>query len=192
MIPFNREIEVKIDASSITEASFCRWMKTLKPFTQLLVIGPDEFFSRGNETIRHRMPPGEPSQLTIKKRRSRRSITDRSEVDLELASVDPQLVRDFLVLAGFKLTLKLHKRARIFWFRKGKEEVVVSYYTAQKTGKPSSTRSFIEIEIAKGSALTIKEAKQTLIRWIAEINSNFDVKASPLNYSLFEIFTKER
>lgn len=192
MIPFNREIEVKIDATGITAASFCRWMKTLRPFTYLLVSGPDEFFSRGNETIRYRLPPGEPSQLTIKKRRSRTSITDRSEVDLELATVEPQLVRDFLILAGFKPTLKLHKKASIFWFRKGKEEVVVSYYTAQKTGKRSSTRSFVEIEVAKGSALTVQQAKRILNSWVNLINETFDVKKKPLNSSLFEIFAKKR
>jgi adenylate cyclase class IV len=190
VIPFNIELEVKLDATNINESLFRKWIFNKDPYRTLIVEGYDQFYRRGEDIARLRLCPDDPFQLTIKKRKSLQSIRDRKEVDLEVGR-DAALVHDFLELDGYTTDIKIFKKAHIFWIKQGKGEVVVSYYTAQKDidGTLSEPKAYVEIEVAKGSQIEVDTGKGWLKRWLDEINEEFKAELIPLNQSLFELFS---
>lgn len=196
MIPHNVELEVKLPAEVIGEMDFCKWAISKNPYRYIQVAGPDQFYRRGEEVVRHRIPPDEAAQLTIKKRKSTQSIKDRSEVDLELSlAATPDLVKNFLELAGFIEDIRIYKQAKIFWFKNKKEEIIVSFYSAQKEvngALQEPKKCYIEIEVLKGSDVTIETGKSYLRKWTDELNTYFKLDLKPLNESLYEVFNAEQ
>jgi len=189
--PVNIELEIKLDASGLDEKAFCRWLMDKEPVKYIKVEGADHFFRREDDVIRHRIPPDEPSQLTIKKRTSAVSIRERKEVDLEIPNTSVDLIEDFIGMAGYLPDIKLHKQAKVFWFSSKKEKAVVSFYTAQLLNSPASSRKIVEVEIEKGSPVSVETAKGYLTKWVQEINAQFKVDLKPLNFSLYEMFSSK-
>jgi adenylate cyclase class IV len=186
MIHKHTELEIKLDASDITEEQFLPWAFAKGPTQFLSVSGPDCFYRQGENIVRVRIPPDGPIQLTVKKRRSQQSIKDRLEVELEVRKNSSlEDVDVFLTSLGFEKDLYLEKQAHIFWFKSGKQDVVVSYYIAKCNNE---ARAFIECEVSKGSEVTLDTGKRYLKKWTDDINESFSKDLQPLNQSLYEFF----
>lgn len=186
MIHKHTELEIKLDASGITPEQFLPWAFAKVPEAYLKVSGPDYFYRQGDNIVRVRVPPNEPMQLTVKKRRSQQSIKDRLEVELEVRKNSTfEDVDVFLTSLGFEKDLYLEKQAYIFWYKNGKQEMVVSYYVAKCNNE---TKAFIECEVEKESEITLDTGKRYLKKWTDDINSSFNTELQPLNKSLYEYF----
>lgn len=194
MLNKHDEIEVKLPADDVNEDDFVKWAYGKKPHRFLEVEGPDLYYKQGENVVRHRIPPIGTSQLTVKSRKSNQSTKDRLEVDLGFdADTTAYDVEVFLKNAGFEVEFELYKRALIFWYKKGNQELDVSYYIVTKivNGKPTVSRKYIEIEASKHSKVTPDTAKRYLKEWTDDLNTFLKKELKPINKSLYEIFKEE-
>ena len=186
MIPFDTELEFKLDADTVSIARYMQWCAALLPKSFECVQGRDAYYEDGHgHVVRHRTPvAGEGThELTIQGLRGRNSI-NRSEVDLTQV-VHPQLVGAFMTSLGFRLKRTLEKKSWIFRFGED-PEVVVALYDAKCEGRPA-TRRFLEVEVAKGSDVSTESARAELDRWLANVRADFG-PLKRLDQSLYQLF----
>jgi len=190
------ELEYKLPAAKVSINDFVTWLTAQGPDTYVHLMSPDLYYEQGESTVRHRWgcDVGEvkgAGELTVKRRKDKKSTTSRVEVDLSFAEkVTREDVTTFLELTGWKRAFTVIKDCHIFNFSAtGKPKVSIVIYDCWLAGtdKPVPKR-FIEIEAAKGSNETFKRDKEIIDEWYSKISSRFDVE-KPINKSLYEIFS---
>lgn len=191
------ELELKFDASGISRDQFINWGMAFLPVSYERVKGPDIYWRQGNNTVRHRWSGGA-GEMTVKSRRSTHSTTNRLEIDLRFASDTTSMdVEAFLLASGWKQEFVLFKECDIFRFLDFEDGcgVDVVYYTVGKLkeDKLIDKRSFIEIEIEKGSDLNSTRCHQVLEGWASAARDSFGSRLlKPMNKSLYEIFSGKK
>lgn len=194
------EIEIKLDAALVDENAFVKWAKSKRPSKYEFVCGPDYYFAhRNGEVIRYRQSESKDfSQITIKKRRNKKSIKDRLEVNITIdPSSNTKDVFKFFELLGYKTEFWIFKKSHIFTFRVKTQKgafshitvVLYTVYQINSNEEPVSPPSrFIEIE-AEGRNINKPEALEIISDWQNQIQEKFSLKKKPLNKSLYEIFS---
>lgn len=173
------------------------------------VKGTDFFYRVGGKVVRlrrdvlqHTAPPlMNPSHadvesvcLTIKERKSQKSLLDRHEVDLFVEPENYGIVVGFLKMLGGKLEFRIEKRYWVWLFRYllpfGQTvEICLAMYDVSAKGKPK--RRFLEVEIEKHSTVSPKVARQQLQWWISTLKKEFSLEA-PINASLQELYRPKK
>lgn len=188
------ELEYKFDAKKVNENEFLTWGILRKPTKYVSSSCPDVYYiNKNKDVVRHRQG-SEAGTLTVKQRKSLTSIACRVEVDLEFAPgiVIPDIAA-FLTASGWKKTLTIWKNAvHVFWFEEDNASITLSLYTVkklhEKTQKCGVPRTFMEVEIEKGSGITDEAAGVLLEKWKNELVTTFSLD-KPMNLSLFELFS---
>jgi hypothetical protein len=189
------EIEYKWAADHLTPDRFMKWAIDFHPFKYESSSCPDIYYVNGNNTIRHRWSGGGAGEITVKQRKSAKSITDRVEVDLTFGDqVSIKDVTTFLTTCGWKRLFTLYKEhVNLFWFEDGGATVTVALYAVKKfndkTRKCDKPKQFLEVEVEKGSKVSDAAARVLLEKWRDNLEVAFNLGATPLNRSLFEIYS---
>lgn len=187
------ELEYKFDAKDVNEDDFLRWSIGRSPVKYTTSSCPDVYYEQNGNIIRHRWS-SEAGQLTVKQRKSLKSIANRVEVDLDFALGTTILdVTKFLLASGWKRILTIFKdKVHVFWFEEDNASITLSLYTVkklnEKTQKCEEPKCFMEVEIEKGSNLTDEAAAVLLEKWKGQLQAMF-VLDKPMNLSLFELFS---
>lgn len=192
------ELELKFAADHVVPKDFLRWCIEHNPSRYQAEAVPDIYYAQGPSVIRHRWLPGGAGELTVKQRKSRTSISNRVEIDLRFA--DGFTVNDvtaFLQHTGWKKEFTLFKdEVHMFWFDlSGGGQVNVSLYTVERlnerSGKCVDTKTFLEIEVEKGSKYTVNSSLAILDDWRVKVQKAFNLK-DPMTLSLWEIYSGRR
>lgn len=187
------ELEYKFDAVDVSEVDFLKWAIQRFPVKYTNSSCPDVYYSQLDNIIRHRWSEGA-GQLTVKQRKSLKSIANRVEVDLSFAdNMEIADVTKFILASGFKRILTIFKEmVHVFWFEEDNASITLSLYTVkklnEKTQKCEEPMSFMEVEIEKGSNLTDEAAAVLLEKWKKELTAIFSLD-KPMNLSLLELFS---
>ena len=183
-----QEIEHKFDASGVNKDDFmgiCLNRLPLRPIRFYQVKGPDVYYSKGEDVIRHRIFLDKLSgELTVKTRKSSNSLEDRNEIDLDLGKTEILTVHAFLSAIGFRREFTIIKDALIFEY----DKVSVVLYSAHLSDDEEDKRHFLEIEIDKNSGIEYEEAVLLLNSWSKKIEFLLSL-SPPRNRSLYEIFS---
>lgn len=199
------ELELKWDIWNITMADFKAWMQLAYPVYQNdsfyhHVEGRDDYYRNEGNVVRHRYGAIGAGELTVKVRTSHTSIVDRMEVDLHLDGDEPQAVKNFLKLIGYKLDVSLFKTADIWNLPAenviGAPRVIIASYdifrlTEGGQSALSEPRRFLEVEVEKSPSITVGEAHQILHQWDSNLRSKWTL-GEPLKESMYEIYTPNR
>lgn len=207
--PQHSELEVKYAADSLTIAQFEDFLSGRAdrfPLQRKIVVtGTDIYYERGRDVVRQRMGDG-CNELTVKVRKSRKSIQDRHEVDLSFAEkTRPIDVQQFLKLTGWKESVSLVKTSYIYFFRRPanlylrerpREEQYVDFDIAvyDVTLSPPglhATRRFMEVEIHKDSPVDM-DARVEELRLLKTSFPSALKLGEPLNESLYEIYSGKK
>lgn len=188
------EIEYKFDAKNITFLDL-ETIITFNKFGPYEIIkrqffdGFDDYYQMNKNIVRHRQW-GDRSQLTIKLRKSKKSITNRIEQDLNFSKkTSIKDIANFLKFAGCRMIFKLEKSALVLWLESAEgTHFTLSLYEVHKINEPKTLRRFLEIEVEKTNNITEKQAEKELNTFKKLIETLFDLK-KPLNKSLYEIFS---
>lgn len=170
------------------------------------VSGTDIYYKRGRDVVRQRIGHTEfPSnELTVKVRKSKKSIEDRHEVDLTFdKKTRPIDVQQFLKLTGWKEEVSLVKTNHIYFFKeKGWNgmrvdtpekdqwwgfDVAIYDVTLSPPGLHESRR-FVEIEIHKDGPMPMDARAHHLKLLSHSLKMGLGL-GEPLNESLYEIYT---
>jgi len=187
------EIEFKWDAGHVQEADFMAWAATQKPESYEHASFPDVYYAQGDNVVRHRWS-SDAGELTVKRRKTAKSIVDRVEVDLKFApGVKSADITAFLQASGWKRILTLFKVfVHVFRYHVGGSVVTLALYEVEqlceKTRKRINTRRFMEVEVEKDSPLSDRGARLLLESWGARLTREFHLTTN-VNESLFEIYT---
>lgn len=186
------ELEVKLDATSLTTIELSRFVQKVDAVADIgplqVIGGKDTFYQKDEAVVRHRFGDDKLSVLTIKKRKNKKDIIDRHEVDLPVAhGVDPKTIQAFFKLSGFKSLFSLRKTSYIYHIAGNDYKACIAMYDAAKVGSKKKYR-FLEIEIDKDSKCSDKEGRKHLDMWVELIKCNLLPESKPLNVSLFELF----
>lgn len=190
------ELEVKFVADNVNEDEFLTWGILRKPVKYTSTSGPDVYYKQGGNVVRHRWSEGA-GVLTVKQRKSMKSIANRVEVDLNFAeNMEIADVTQFLLASGWKRALTIFKNTvHVFWFEESNANITLSLYSVkrlvEKTRKCGQSFTFLECEIEKGSNISDEEAAILLEKWRKELMEKFDLKA-PVNMSLWELFSGKK
>ena len=197
MISSQNEIEVKFDADKVAVKDFEAFVfeSGLNIEKYIKVKGPDRFFSSSGGVLRHRldMDTGR-SEITLKMRKSKDSTRDRFEIDWKIDErTKTEDIAPLLEALGFGHILTIVKEARIFLIKLTANAnatfVVYDVWKEEKGSEVLGTRKrFIEVEIEKGSNISVDTAKKHLNTWTQKIQAHFKLD-EPLNQSLFEIYS---
>lgn len=190
------EIEFKWDAGHVSEDEFMAWAATQRPESYERASFPDVYYAQGDNIVRHRWSD-DAGELTVKRRKTSKSIVDRVEVDLRFAiGVKGNDVTVFLQASGWKRILTLFKVfVHVFRYRVDGAEVTIALYEVEqlceRTRKRIKTRRFLEVEVEKGSPLSDRSARLLLESYKSRLEKQFHL-TSPVTESLFEIYTGRR
>lgn len=197
--PQHRELEVKIDAQRVNVEAFRRWAFDRLPSKYQHVVGPDTYYIQGKNVLRHRerlqsKPGAGAGELTVKRRTSKKSTTDRLEIDLPIgAGATIEDVRRFLAATGWKPEFTVVKDCHIFWYEDRNPGVEVVLYEVRciyPNGRETQIRSFLEIEIHKADSDHPK-ALTTLKDWEDAARKAFELGETQKE-SLYEIYSGRR
>lgn len=191
MLGNHNEIELKFRVnSSQDQRRLIAWCQDQKAYRVENVRGPDRYYRQGDNVIRHRCDGGA-GTLTVKKRTSMESTTNRLEVDLRFNDkTTREDVEAFLLASGWEFELELSKKATIFWYGFQDYSMTIVAYSIEFEG---TTTRFLELEIEKGSDVSITHAKELLNYWKAKIEKALPgVLGVALNDSLYEIYSGKR
>lgn len=195
MPDLHSELELKFKADHVDVKDFLRWCIEQNPSRYQAEAVPDIYYRQGNNVVRHRWLPGGAGELTVKRRRSNTSITNREEIDLDFApNIGVGDVTSFLQATGWKREFTLYKNdVHMFWFDlPGGGQINVSLYTVAKlnerTNKCMETKTFLEVEVEKGSKYTVKSSMAILESWETNLQKAFSL-GKRMNISLFEIYS---
>jgi adenylate cyclase class IV len=186
------EVEIKIDAEKIKTVDFIHFV--LNSDVSLVIDeikilnGTDCFYQKGDDVVRHRCDGvNKKSVLTVKKRKSNKSIVDRHEVDLPIElGTTPDTVSKFLEMSGWSKLFQINKSYHVFKVSSPQYKACVALYDVNKGGK--NKRRFLEVEIEKDSKCTHEEGLVYLNSWLERIRTELSVPAEPLNLSLYEYY----
>lgn len=190
----HKEIEVKWRAEGVDRNGFNREMRRLLKqqdcsFKFLRVKGPDTYFTRGSDVVRHRISKNT-HELTIKLRIYKKSIKARKEVNVKLSLDQPiEDVVEFLGCLGFKKKIKLVKDCDIYFIVQpnGVHASIVWYVVEDEAG---NLRRFIEVEIEGQSH---HRSLAVLDFWLKRIHKTFGLTDKDISDdSLYEIYTGKR
>lgn len=190
------ELEAKFAADDVNEDQFLTWGILRKPVKYTSSSCPDVYYVNNNsDVVRHRWSDnGSGGQLTVKQRKSLKSIANRVEIDLEFA-VGTQIedVTKFLVTSGFKKTVVVYKeKCHVFWYEEDGANLTLSLYAVrqlnEKTKKCGPSHHFVEVEVEKNSNISNESAIVLLEKWKNELMHVFEL-AKPTNLSLYELFS---
>lgn len=187
------EIEYKFAADHVDYDDFVAWAIKQKPLKYESASFPDLYYEQDGNIVRHRWSGGA-GELTVKQRKSADSIADRVEIDLRFsAETSVNDVTVFLQASGWKRLFTLFKDGtHVFWFQVPGGIVSVAEYAVEKLDEETQRcvdhRKFIEIEVEKGSSMSMDEAKTTLEKWRRLVSRTFNLTA-PLNVSLYEMYS---
>ena len=113
--PKHRELELKFEADTVDLEVFKKWCFGLEPEEYLHTGGPDVYYSQGPNVLRHRNNGEGAGELTVKRRTSRKTTTDREEIDLRFAAhVTVEDVEKFLQATGWKPMFTVIKDCHMF------------------------------------------------------------------------------
>lgn len=155
---------------------------------------PDVYYVQNDNVVRHRWIPGGAGELTVKRRRSKKNSTNREEIDLLFApGISLPDVTSFLDATGWKRLFTLLKSdVHSFWFPLEWGHVNVAMYTVErlneKTRKHELRKRFVEVEVEKGSDITLDASTGVLTSWKHWLDNQFAI-GEPLNVSLYEIYS---
>lgn len=187
-----QEIEVKLPGENVDLKRFLHWAIDQAPERYLQVTGPDKFWKNNTSVLRHRIQPDGNHELTTKKRKSGQNTKDRLEIDIHFhPSTTPEHITNYLEENEYKHIFTLIKTAHIFFYKRGNHSLTVVLYDVylDDNGKEINKRRFIEAEIDKGSDITVETAKKNLKKWVDMLQEEFKVILTPLNQSLYEIYS---
>lgn len=199
----NRELELKFRADDIQPQDFVAWCGSTGCMTSYRTVkSPDVYYRQGKNVLRFRgQPGGYGATITVKKRTSRRSTTNRLEIDVPVdESVSDEDLKAFLEQTGWEPELSIIKESHIiiiddFVFSeelKGENRsppVCLAFYTVWDNVDMTSPRSFLEVEVEK--AYVDDRAPIFLELWRRCLTRVFGLP-DPLNRSLYELFTGKR
>lgn len=189
------EVEIKLDAEGLNPKKFMEFVINCDVHIDriLIVSGYDTFYRNGDNVVRHRCDGDDKdSVLTVKKRKSKKSIIDRYEVDLPVKpGVPPEMVSAFLEMSGWTEEFTINKQYHIFNVSGKDHEACVALYDVWRTGNYKNKYRFLEVEIERKSKCTPKMGERYLEEWLENIKTSLLPNAVPLNVSLYELFNKE-
>lgn len=187
------EIEAKFRADKVTLKDFLAFMADHYGFKKYKVVsGVDTYYTRDDHVVRHRYDGDKSvSTLTVKKRKSASSISDRHEVDLPLRD-DVQIrdVKAFLKLTGWEPLFSIEKTSYIAHVDRGAHVACLALYDVWDLQLPeheTGADRFLEVEIEKDSSCSPEVANSVLVEWIKVLREHLHLEA-PLNESLFELY----
>lgn len=185
------ELELKFSAEEVEVDKFRTWCIGLNPVGYKTRAYPDHYYRNRDAVVRHRRLPG-PGELTVKQRKSSRSIVDRLEINLGFAEATTHDdVTEFLHATGWVAEFILQKHfSHVFWFKHGEAEIAVSLYEV-KRADTGETRRFLEVEVERSSDVTEEKARQLLSLWGGCAANEFELD-EPMNDSLYEIYSGRR
>lgn len=191
------EVELKLEADNIVDDDLLQWAMARHPVRYFSGGCPDVYYSNKGATVRHRWSTGA-GELTVKRRKSNTSTTDREEIDLKFdASCDLLDVQTFLAATGWKRVLTIFKNSvHVFFFElPGGGELSLSLYSVEKLNEKTQKRAgltrWLELEVEKGSKYDLVQCKKILNSWLDDLKKAFRL-GKPVNLSLFEIYTNKR
>jgi hypothetical protein len=191
MLGQHNEIELKFSVrSAADQKKLIDWCQDQKAYRVETVRGPDRYYRQGENVVRHRCDGGA-GTLTVKKRTSLESTTNRVEVDLRFdTKTKKEDVEAWLLASGWTFEFELSKRATIFWYGFEDYAMTVVAYSIDFEGV---TSRFLELEIEKGSDVSITGAKELLNLWKSRIMKALPgVLGEPLNDSLYELYSGKK
>lgn len=193
----HNEIESKYAAEGTSLENFLRFGIYLEPDRYAHVSGPDVYYEQGDNVVRHRHSGGA-GELTVKRRTTSRSTTNRREIDLKFS--DGMVVADveaFLLLSGWKKAFTIIKDCYIFWTRpdETRPQASIVMYDAWKlgdAGEEIDRRRFLEVEIEKENDLSAERAQVCLRSWCQYVTFSLNIDQKPLNDSLYELYSGKK
>jgi adenylate cyclase class IV len=190
------EIEAKLAADKVSLDDFKKFVMKLNFEQYITVTGPDSYYERGDEVVRHRMDQKDGRhELTVKKRYSDGSTRNRLEIDLHFPATGKTKTEDvdaFLKATGYTKAFTLVKEAHIFWVKLSPSITsTLVVYSVWNEKTPDQKRRYVEAEIEKGSDVTVETAKRQLSTLVKNMQQELGLK-EPLNESLWEIFSTKR
>jgi predicted adenylyl cyclase CyaB len=159
--------------------------------------GYDYFYKLNKATLRLRIQNDHSRvELTYKARKSKKSISDRTEINVLLQNTEAAHAKNLIEALGGKEVLKIWKRSLIYHlsipFGKQYHEVCLAMYTVYTNSKDEQKLGqFLEVEIENTQKLSDKEAMVFLDKLKWDLECFFNV-TNPLNKSLFEMYSKKR
>lgn len=175
------EIEQKYNAQEIDWDDFVSIMKAFKPYKQLHVAGQDTYYQCGKIILRWRQGKDK-NEVTIKKRKSKKSAFVRVEIDWDLSGNSDETIKKGLKAMGYKKLFSITKVCAIFWFKKRNGKVSIVLYDVFSSGFPK--RRFLEIEADKGQ--DHKASKKLVRSWEKALGLT---KKQRVNESLYELYS---
>ena len=191
--PKHRELELKFEADTVDLEVFKKWCFGLEPEEYLHTGGPDVYYSQGPNVLRHRNNGEGAGELTVKRRTSRKTTTDREEIDLRFAAhVTVEDVEKFLQATGWKPMFTVIKDCHIFAFKEtpGVEIVIYDVRCVYPNGEETPLRRFAEIEIHKADSNS-PHALSTLKEWERSMHEEIP-GLTRCSESLYEIYSGKR
>ena len=184
------EIESKFAADHVSWEEFGDWARKLDPVREERAGGVDTFYRKGKDVLRHRVgSDNDLHELTTKILTSKKSSTNRCEVDVQLAS-SPNDVGYLLELVGWQKELGIGKSGLMFDIVAGGVKVDFCIYDAHGTeGKAlkSPPQRFIEVEVEKTPDVSVDDALSIVREWETALEEQFGL-AKPMNKSLYDAF----
>lgn len=193
------ELEIKFRAEGIDPLSLKRLMadggalyeagyRYFKPFFK--IEGMDFYYGQGKNALRHRFDGKEGfNTLTVKKRKSKKSLKDRHEVDLKMENGQMSAldIKAFLLLSGWKELFRLRKRYWIAHIQSLKTKAIIclALYDVSSPGK--KTRRFLEAEVERDSDVPVPVGKKELKFFEEFLRKHYGLD-SPVNKSLYEYY----
>jgi hypothetical protein len=188
------EIECKFKADHISWEDFEKLISKGKIGTfnitdKQLFNGFDDYYGLGESVIRHRYG-GASNQLTVKLRKSKTSILNRIEQDLNFSKETTKKdVSNFLIYSGYRLNFSLKKHAIVLWLEnKDNIHFTIVLYEVFALHNPTKKMRFLEIEVEKTNNLTQRAAELELGVLKRLVKKTVGVKKA-MNKSLYEIFS---
>lgn len=197
------EIESKFDATHITWEEFESFINEALPYFAVqkkplllkhkqVFYGCDDYYTLAHSVVRHRWG-GSTNQLTVKLRKSKKSILNRVETDLNMSrKTSVNTVSEFLKNSGYSKAFCLKKKAVILWLE-DKEGIsyTIALYEVFPVNKPKDKKRFLEIEVEKTNDISEDKAMTCLAGVSTTFTKSFKLK-KPLQKSLYEIFSKKQ
>ena len=179
-----KEIEFKFDAENISVADFSNTVESLKPEKNLMISSYDDFFvNDSDEFIRYRHNHNS-QELTIKRKLSDYSNTERIEVNLAIIPQDYSTINAFVNLLGYYHNFTIYKTAKIYWI----DDVVLCYYIVYDNNMKELNR-FIEIEANEDKEFKDESQAWDCIKFYEEKLKPIGITSKRrLRKSLFEMY----
>jgi hypothetical protein len=199
----NHELELKFKANGVEAGDYIEFMASTQCMTGYRrTESPDIYYRQGKNVLRFRgLPSGKGATVTVKLRTSKKSTSNRIEIDIPVGpDICDEDVHAFLEATGWRPEVRLFKISHIidiedFYFSSGGKSppVCIALYTVcreflnPKGGvRHSKKTTFLEVEVEK--AYVDGRAEDVLEKWKAFINNKWDL-GEPLNQSLYEYYT---